>query len=161
MVKLRTICKALYEGMKSLEMLCRTTTYQTDVNFAGEVDIRIMYHVKCFFQRVANAVGGTFSKVILGEALTILSSGNNNMTKFGLTGAAAPTLNGGPGPGLVPAPVPVHASLSQQQPQVAIPLVSLPTAPGGPNTKPLPIPLTTTTTKGKENKDSKESKETR
>ena len=73
MSKLKTICKTLVEGMKGLEMLCKTTPYQTDVNFSGEIDIRLMYQVKCFFQRVANAVGPQFSKSILEDATTWIS----------------------------------------------------------------------------------------
>lgn len=136
MVKLKTICKALWEGMKALEMLCKTTPYQTDVNFAGEVDIRIVYHVKCFFQRVANAMGPVYSKPILGEALGALSAngsgnGNGNMNPVIPTGTTTITTKHSGATGYISQP---QQPQQPQHPQAAIPLPL-----------PLPIPIPSST----------------
>jgi len=91
--KLRTICKALHEGMKGLETLCKTTTYQKDVKFAGEIEIGIVEKVKRFFQQVFNAVGPHLAKVILGDALNIIGHSNLTTTTTTTTNMSATLQN--------------------------------------------------------------------
>ena len=74
MNKLKTIAQTLCEGMKGLETLCKTTPYQNDVNFSGEVDIKLIYQIKCFFQRILNTVGITHAKAILGDGFKLVQS---------------------------------------------------------------------------------------
>jgi hypothetical protein len=88
MTKLKTISRALYEGTKGLEILCKTTPYQTDVNFAGEVEIRLLYQIKRFFQRILNTVGLNHAKAVLGEAFPMIQPSGPPLDKAKLDSKA-------------------------------------------------------------------------
>lgn len=115
-LKLKTICTALYDGMQGMDTLCRTTTYQNDVNFFGEVKVRIMEHVKGFFVRVANQLGPVLTERVLGQGAGLLLQQQHGHF-FGKPNDAKKEAKDAKENKVVAAAVPLPVSQLQQQQQ--------------------------------------------